>query len=125
MLKARQWFNHGTIGRGFEFSKMARKGSTLSSVRSQPPEPLSARTAPSGNDSNLFQGRLEAVAAETEALIDRLLQPDAAAGEISRPARLLEAMRYATLGGGKRLRPFLVVETANLFDVARGQALMV
>ena len=24
------------------------------------------------------------------------------------PARLLEAMRYATLGGGKRLRPFLV-----------------
>src|SRR4029078_3243059 len=34
-----------------------------------------------------------------------------------------EAMRYATLGGGKRLRPFLVVESASLFDVPRTQAL--
>ncbi len=33
-------------------------------------------------------------------------------------ARLLEAMRYATLGGGKRLRGFLVCETAALFGVA-------
>ena len=28
-------------------------------------------------------------------------------------ARLMEAMRYATLGGGKRLRAFLVMETAR------------
>lgn len=42
-----------------------------------------------------------------------------------RPARLLDAMRYASLGGGKRLRPFLVVETAGLFGVPRSQALMV
>lgn len=124
MLEARYWFNHGTIDRGFEFSKMARKGSTLSSVRSQPPEPRSARAAPSGDLSNLFQARLEAVAAETEALLDRLLRPEAAAGEISRPLRLLETMRYAALGGGKRLRPFLVVETANLFDVPHAQSLM-
>jgi farnesyl diphosphate synthase len=33
-------------------------------------------------------------------------------------ARLLEAMRYATLGGGKRLRGFLVIESAKLFSVA-------
>jgi farnesyl diphosphate synthase len=97
----------------------------VSSVRSQPPEPLSARAVSSGDVSNLFQSRLEAVAADTEALLDRLLQPQASAGEISRPARLLEAMRYASLGGGKRLRPFLVVETANLFDVPRARALMV
>lgn len=32
--------------------------------------------------------------------------------------RLLEAMRYATLGGGKRLRGFLVMEVAGLFGVA-------
>ena len=32
--------------------------------------------------------------------------------------RLLEAMRYATLGGGKRLRGFLVMEVARLFGVA-------
>jgi farnesyl diphosphate synthase len=32
--------------------------------------------------------------------------------------RLAEAMRYATLGGGKRLRAFLVMEAAALFSVA-------
>ena len=31
--------------------------------------------------------------------------------------RLIEAMRYATLGGGKRLRGFLVMEVAGLFGV--------
>jgi farnesyl diphosphate synthase len=33
-------------------------------------------------------------------------------------ARLFEAMRYATLGGGKRLRAFLVMESASLFGVS-------
>jgi farnesyl diphosphate synthase len=33
-------------------------------------------------------------------------------------SRLVEAMRYATLGGGKRLRAFLVMETAQLFSVS-------
>jgi farnesyl diphosphate synthase len=32
--------------------------------------------------------------------------------------RLIEAMRYAVLGGGKRLRGFLVMEVASLFSVA-------
>lgn len=32
-------------------------------------------------------------------------------------ARLTEAMRYAALGGGKRLRPFFALETGRLFDV--------
>jgi farnesyl diphosphate synthase len=32
--------------------------------------------------------------------------------------RLIDAMRYATLGGGKRLRGFLVMEVANLFGVS-------
>ena len=43
---------------------------------------------------------------------------------MSRPARLIEAMRYSSLGGGKRFRPFLVVECAALFEVPRPQALM-
>lgn len=34
-------------------------------------------------------------------------------------ARLAEAMRYAALGGGKRLRAFLVLETASLFSVSQ------
>lgn len=32
-------------------------------------------------------------------------------------ARLTEAMRYAALGPGKRLRPYFALETARLFDV--------
>ncbi len=40
-------------------------------------------------------------------------------------ARLVEAMHYAALGQGKRLRPFFVVETAKLFAVPREQALRV
>jgi farnesyl diphosphate synthase len=38
-------------------------------------------------------------------------------------ARLVEAMRYAAIGGGKRLRPLLVVATAELFKVPRATAL--
>jgi farnesyl diphosphate synthase len=33
-------------------------------------------------------------------------------------ARLVDAMRYAVLGGGKRMRAFLVMETASLFSVS-------
>jgi farnesyl diphosphate synthase len=72
----------------------------------------------------LFAQRLGDVAAATEALLARILTTEAAAGEIHRPRRLIEAMRYATLGSGKRFRPLLVVESAALFDVPRENALM-
>jgi farnesyl diphosphate synthase len=72
-----------------------------------------------------FTARLDAVAAEIDDLLDHLLSEKRERGEIARPARLLEAMRYATLSGGKRLRPFLVVETATLFGGARDRALLV
>src|SRR5882757_2891550 len=71
----------------------------------------------------VFQDRLGQVAHDTEALLDRLLARVPVDGERARPARLLDAMRYAVLGGGKRLRPFLVVETAALFAVPRARAL--
>jgi farnesyl diphosphate synthase len=71
-----------------------------------------------------FLARLDAAAADTEALLTRLLDAKPAKGELSRPARLIEAMRYASLGGGKRFRPFLVVESARLFNVPRQRALM-
>ena len=64
-----------------------------------------------------FQSRLVAVADAIETTLDDLLSPGTRDGEVIRPARLLEAMRYSTLGGGKRLRPFLVVETARLFGI--------
>ena len=72
-----------------------------------------------------FKRHLDQVALDTEKLLERLLAPAAVTGEKLRPARLLDAMRYASLGGGKRLRPFLVVETASLFGTPRRQALMV
>jgi farnesyl diphosphate synthase len=71
-----------------------------------------------------FLTRLEQVATETEALLVKLLASPPAAGELSRPERLIEAMRYASLNGGKRFRPFLVVESASLFAVPRANALM-
>ena len=74
--------------------------------------------------SSPFIASLDAVAAETEALLDRLLAPEPAEGEINRPTRLIEAMRYSSLNGGKRFRPFLVVESAALFGVTRQNALM-
>jgi farnesyl diphosphate synthase len=72
-----------------------------------------------------FQDRLNQVAKDTEALLGRLLGPTPSGAEIARPARLLESMRYASLGAGKRFRPFLVVESASLFGVDRHHALMV
>ncbi len=71
-----------------------------------------------------FTTRLDAAAADIERLLERLLADTPVEGEIARPSRLLEAMRYASLSGGKRLRPFLVAETAALFDVPRERALM-
>jgi farnesyl diphosphate synthase len=56
--------------------------------------------------------RLDATAADTEALLTRLLSDAPLSGEILRPHRLMEAMRYSSLNGGKRLRPFLAVESA-------------
>jgi farnesyl diphosphate synthase len=37
-------------------------------------------------------------------------------------ARLVEAMRHAVIGGGKRVRPFLLVTTAEMYGVARSAA---
>jgi farnesyl diphosphate synthase len=76
------------------------------------------------SDATEFNRRLAGVAADMEALLERLLAPEPFEGETARPPRLIEAMRYSCLGGGKRLRPFLVVEAAALFAVPRSQAQM-
>jgi farnesyl diphosphate synthase len=55
--------------------------------------------------------------AVTEALDDLLKQTGGP------ESQLLEAMRYSSLSGGKRVRPFLVVATADLFGVARERSL--
>jgi farnesyl diphosphate synthase len=38
-------------------------------------------------------------------------------------ARMFQAMRYATLGGGKRIRPFLTLQSARLFSVSEACAM--
>ncbi|MGD0333643.1 MAG: polyprenyl synthetase family protein [Xanthobacteraceae bacterium] len=73
---------------------------------------------------NPFLSRLDANAKDIDDLLGRLLSAAPAEGELARPSRLVEAMRYASLGGGKRFRPFLVVECAALFEVPRQHALM-
>ncbi|QOZ30285.1 polyprenyl synthetase family protein [Bradyrhizobium sp. CCBAU 51753] len=71
-----------------------------------------------------FSKRLDQTAEDTEALLARLLSDATESDEIVRPKRLIEAMRYSSLGGGKRLRPFLVVESAAVFGVPREAALL-
>ncbi|MCO5091415.1 polyprenyl synthetase family protein [Bosea sp. (in: a-proteobacteria)] len=80
---------------------------------SSPPSPA----RPGDLDARLAQNA-EAI----EALLETLLSAEPAAGELTRPARLVAAMRHGALGGGKRLRPFLTVETAGLFSVPAAQA---
>jgi len=61
---------------------------------------------------------LKRIGAEIDAAFDALL---AVPGDCRAP--LYEAMRYAAIGGGKRLRPLLVVAGAELFNVDRERAL--
>jgi farnesyl diphosphate synthase len=71
-----------------------------------------------------FATRLDKTAEDTEALLAKLLSDTLLPDEIARPKRLMDAMRYSSLGGGKRLRPFLVVESAAVFGVDRNAALL-
>ena len=68
-----------------------------------------------------FLAELERVAGAVESRLGRLLAQNC--GKASGSAKLGEAMRYAALGGGKRLRPFLLIESARLFGVGEEEAL--
>ena len=72
-----------------------------------------------------FAKRLDQTAEDTEALLAKLLSDTLLPDEIARPKRLMEAMRYSSLNGGKRLRPFLVVESSAVFGVPREAGLLV
>lgn len=66
----------------------------------------------------MFNQRLTAAASAVEARLTEIL----AEGTGDVPVRLAEAARHAVLGGGKRFRPFLVIESAALFDVPPARA---
>ncbi len=61
------------------------------------------------------------VARSVDDMLDSILPPLGAGPE----GRLFEAMRYGTINGGKRMRPFLVQATAALFDVPESVSLRV
>jgi farnesyl diphosphate synthase len=75
------------------------------------------------SDYQTFKQRLSACATHLEGRLDEWLT-DPGRGEPV-PDRLSEAMRHALLGGGKRLRPFLVLESARLCGTADEAALNV
>lgn len=66
-----------------------------------------------------IEGRLELLVGAS----DGASTASAPVATASVPPRLSDAMRHAVLGGGKRIRPFLVVETAALFGVPMDRAL--
>lgn len=74
---------------------------------------------------SLFQITLQQRTASVETLLSELLSDRPQSGEISRPPRLMAAMRHGVLNGGKRLRPFLVMESAALFGADNLAALRV
>jgi farnesyl diphosphate synthase len=90
-------------------------------MSSQVASPSARRIAPSASGATAGPGLGEALkrcAAEVEQTLEALLPTPGGAH-----ARVQEAMRYAVFAGGKRLRPFLVLETSALFGAPREQAL--
>lgn len=68
--------------------------------------------------SPLLKNAMERIAADVAAMFDALLPLPT-----DPRARLVEAMRYAVLGGGKRLRPLLLTAVADMYRVDRTAAL--
>lgn len=68
----------------------------------------------SDSEISHFQSALSQVAAEVEAVMETLLPaPD---------SQVIEAMRYASFAGGKRMRAFLVMESCLVYRVPEKQA---
>jgi farnesyl diphosphate synthase len=72
-----------------------------------------------------FEHRLKENAARVEAMLAQLLADTCLDGERARPALLLAAMRHGVLNGGKRLRPFLVIESSALLGGDANAALRI
>ena len=77
-------------------------------------------TARVAGASDSLASALERIRAEVDSFLDTLLEVPA-----DSRAPLYEAMRYAAMGGGKRLRPLLVVAACDLFHTDRRRALRV
>lgn len=71
------------------------------------------------DQSNLasFETLFSLRASKVENLLDEILSSRTGEDEIARPEQLIAAMRHGALNGGKRLRPFLLIESARLFSI--------
>jgi farnesyl diphosphate synthase len=72
-----------------------------------------------------FEAALAERARRVEASLRELLDDRPKSGEIARPGRLMAAIRHGVFNGGKRIRPFLLMESAALFDADGEPALRV
>ncbi|MDX8442726.1 polyprenyl synthetase family protein [Mesorhizobium australafricanum] len=79
----------------------------------------------SKDDQIAFESALFMRAAAVETQLRRILDARPLTSEIARPERLMAAMRHGVLNGGKRLRPFLVMESAALFSADNDAALRI
>ncbi|MGI9350118.1 MAG: polyprenyl synthetase family protein [Rhizobiaceae bacterium] len=70
-----------------------------------------------------FKLLLNSHASLIERKLVELLSDHVMERENARPARLVRAMQHSALGGGKRIRPFLVLESAAVFGVATRDAI--
>lgn len=93
---------------------MARRPAPAPSI------PNPAARVMAGKPTPLLAQAITDIGADVSALFDALLPVPQ-----DPRARLVEAMRYALLGGGKRLRPLLVTATAALYGVDRSAAVRV
>ncbi len=67
---------------------------------------------------NVLLDEMKEIAAEVNEELDKLLPtPNTPEG------RLVEAMRYSAISNGKKLRPFLLIKSAALFDIPRSASL--
>ena len=82
---------------------------TITPMPSQSPK-MSALSDPLDLATSLAR-----TAKRVEQVLDAVTAQTPLPGETQRPARLVAAMRHALLAGGKRFRPFLVVQCAGLF----------
>ena len=79
----------------------------------------------SDQSQNQFKQRMAEAAKLVEAELKSVLSDKIRGSEIARPEHLMRAMRHGSLNGGKRLRPFLVMEAARIFSGSETAALRV
>lgn len=70
-----------------------------------------------------FRQQFQHTADRVSVHLGEILSDETRLGELARPPQLLAAMRHGALNGGKRIRPFLLIQSAALFGLSEEQAM--